>query len=128
MTPVTEDIDKLRLEIGDLDPDNQLYDNDQLRYFLDQEPNMLMAAANVCEALARRLAPQFDFKWKDQSFSRSQASKAYRELARDLRTRAMASAGGAPWSGGRSVARKEALAGEADRVQGSFARDQFSNR
>jgi hypothetical protein len=122
------DIDKLRLEIGDQDPSARLFEDDEAEYFLDSNGgNVLLAAAAACLALAARRAPQYDFKWKDQSFSRSQAAKAYRELAGELRARAAAQNTGVPWHGGGSQSRKDSLAGQADRVQPTFVRGQFTN-
>jgi hypothetical protein len=124
---ITEPRDILRLKIGDRDATDPLFGNDELDVFLaESNGNVLYAAAEACESLARRFARDFDFKWKDQSFSRSQMAKAYRDQAKDLRAQA-AAGGGAPWSGGTSQARKGELAGKADRVQPTFSRDQFTN-
>lgn len=90
---VTTDIDKLRVEIGDLnvDPDSDaLYQDDQLQYFLDTYGAILPAAAAACDALARRFASAYDFSEDGQSFSRSQQSKQYAQLAAELRRRATA--------------------------------------
>lgn len=81
--------DAVRLEIGDTDSDAPLYSDDELDYFLEQRGDaVLLAAADACEALARRFARRFDFKSDNQDFKRSQQSAAYRQLAKDLRDRA----------------------------------------
>jgi hypothetical protein len=87
MTPITADIDKLRLEIGDLASADQLYTDDQLTYFLDSYGSVLGAAAAACDALAARFARDFDFQWKDQKFSRSQMSRAFAQQAAAIRAR-----------------------------------------
>lgn len=86
---ITTDRDILRLEIGDTDPARPRFADDELQVFLDRHPgNVLAAAINCCHVLATRFAGDFDFKWKDQSFSRSQMSKAYAARAKELQERA----------------------------------------
>lgn len=87
--PVTTDLDKFRLEIGDTDSTAPLFNDDEAEYFLDRRAgNVLQAAADACEALARKFARQFDFSEDGQSFKRSQMAAAYRQMAKDLRSRA----------------------------------------
>ena len=122
---ITTDRDILRLEIGDTNPDRPLFADDELDVFLARYPGrVLVAAADACDSLAIRFARDFDFKWKDQSFSRSQMSARYAALAKDLRKRAAGNA--APFFGGGSQARKDALAQDPDRTQPAFRRGQFT--
>lgn len=86
---ITSSRDKLRLQIGDTDADSYLLTDDELDYFLSERAdNVLLAAADVCESLARRFARQFDFESDNQKFARSQMSKQYAAMAVDLRSRA----------------------------------------
>jgi hypothetical protein len=81
--------DEVRLLIGDTDADAPLFQDDELDWFLsERSDNSYLAAADACEAAARKFARAFDFTTDGQSFSRSQMSKAYRDLAKDLRLRA----------------------------------------
>lgn len=82
------DIDKLRIEIGGAALTDQLFTEDELSYFLDTHPSVLAAAAAACDVLATRFASDFDFKWKDQAFTRSQRSKMFAARATALRERA----------------------------------------
>lgn len=86
---ITSTRDKLRLQIGDTESDSYLFTDDELDYFLtERADNVLLAAADACESLARRFARRFDFESDNQSFKRSQMSKQYAALAADLRSRA----------------------------------------
>lgn len=94
MAPIATDIDKIRLEIGDTDPDRQLLTDDELQYFLDGNDTVLHAAAAACDSLSTRFARDYDVKWQGAGmaargeYSRSQMSKAYADRAKALRDRA----------------------------------------
>ncbi|HYI80007.1 MAG TPA: hypothetical protein VEW67_04030 [Thermoleophilaceae bacterium] len=82
-------ISKVRLEIGDTTEASALFTDDEVKAKLgDHGENVALAAAALCDILARRFAREFDFSTDGQSFSRSQKSKQYAQLARDLRGRA----------------------------------------
>lgn len=49
-------IDTLRTLINDVDPDNQVFTDDQLEDFLELEGNLYSAAAAACQALAAQYA------------------------------------------------------------------------
>lgn len=85
MTAITTDVAALRLELGNLASDQ--LDDDQLTYFLDTYGGVLPAAAAALDALATRFAFDFDFEWKDTSFSRSQVAKALERRAEAIRAR-----------------------------------------
>lgn len=86
---LTEPRDQFRLELGDTDPDAPLLTDEECDYFLGQRAdNVLLAAADACEALARRFARAYDFETDNQSFKRSQQSKQYAALAVSLKARA----------------------------------------
>lgn len=82
------DAGKVRLEIGDTDTTAAELLDEEIAYFLSTEGSVLGAAARACEALAAKYARQFDFQTDDQSFKRSQISKAYADKAKELRARA----------------------------------------
>jgi hypothetical protein len=89
--PITTDLDRFRLELGDTDADAALFNDDEASYFLDKHPtNVLLAVADACDALAARFAREFDFdSTKEKSFKRSQKADHYLAMAIRLRTRAL---------------------------------------
>lgn len=93
--PVTTDLEKFRLELGDNDALNRLFTDDEANYLLSARgANILLAVADGCEILARRYAREFDFTANgEKSFKRSQKSEAYLKMAQELRLRAGAGAG-----------------------------------
>lgn len=129
--PILTDLDKFRLELGDRDGADPLFNDDEAQYFIDKRPGrVLLAVADACDALATRFGREHDFEWQGSQnargkFSRSQMAKAYAEQAKTLRARDRKENPGAPWRGGKSHARKDALAGDPDRVQPAFQRGQF---
>ena len=85
---ITTTLDKVRLEIGDTDPNAWLLTDDELNYFLAEEgDHVLRAAWRACSALAIKFARAYDFETDGQKFSRSQQYKAYSELSESLRMR-----------------------------------------
>jgi len=86
---ITSTLDKLRLTIGDTDSTAPLFQDDELNYFLDtRSDNILLAAADACDAAAARFARAYDFSVDGQSFSRSSMVAAYRGMAAEFRNRA----------------------------------------
>lgn len=87
--PITTTLDQVRLQIGDTDADRALFNDDELEHLLSERAgNVLQTAADACDILATRFARDFDFKWKDGAFSRSQMAQMYAERAKSLRARA----------------------------------------
>lgn len=127
---ITDDRDILRLEIGDTNPASYLFADDELDVYLARYPGrVLAAAADCCDALARRFAADLDTSITSgvDTVRRQQTAArvaSYRELAADLRRRNAGTA--APFFGGNSLARKDDLASDTDRAQPAFRRGQFS--
>lgn len=85
---ITTAIDKVRLLIGDTDENAILFEDDEITWFLSERGNdVYLAAADACESAARKFARAFDFETDGQRFQRSQMSKMFRDLAKDLRGR-----------------------------------------
>lgn len=85
--PITTDIEKVRLTIGDTD--STLFTDDEIQYFLNLEGgNILKASAAACDAAATKFARAYDFATDGQSFKRSTMWKAFKDLAASLRARA----------------------------------------
>lgn len=87
---ITSTRDKVRLELGDTDPDAVLFYDEELDVWVNARgaASYLLAAADAADAAARKFARAYDFETDGQSFKRSQQSKAFRELAKELRSRA----------------------------------------
>jgi hypothetical protein len=86
MPTITNPRDRLRLQIGDTNVSQPLFSDDELDTFLAERDNVvLMAAADACAILATRFAGNYDFKWKDGTFNRSQMAEMYAERAKELR-------------------------------------------
>lgn len=84
------DLEKVRLEIGDTEVARELFSDAEITSKLNESSDVLVATASLCDILSRRFARDFDFAEDGQSFSRSQMSKAYAQLAKDLRQRSAA--------------------------------------
>jgi hypothetical protein len=88
--PITTDLGKFRLELGDTDENAPLLNDDEANYFLAKHPtNLLLAVADACDALAARFARQVDFSANEaKKFSLGQKHDHYLAMAERLRTRA----------------------------------------
>ncbi len=81
--------------------------------------------------MAESIAAEFaitaaDSKMGQLSFTYSKRAEWYEKLAAKLKAEASMSVGVSPWFGGRSKTDKEAQEEDDDRVEPSFARNQFS--
>lgn len=88
--PITTNLDKFRLELGDVDETDPLLNDDEANYFLAKyDPvNILSSVADACEALAARFARQMDFSEDGQSFRASQQYAQFKAQAAECRRRA----------------------------------------
>lgn len=85
----TTTLNRVRFELGDTDSNAALFADEEIEAKLaERGDDVLLAAADLCEILARKYARAYDFETDGQKFSRSQMSKQYLELARQLRARA----------------------------------------
>lgn len=86
--PITTDIEKLRLTIGDNDATAQLFTDDELQYFLDlNNDNILKAGADASDAAAAKFARSYNFETDGQRFDREALFTHYQKLASTLRAR-----------------------------------------
>jgi hypothetical protein len=82
-------LEQVRLEIGDLDPTNPLFTDDQIQYYIDNNgTNVLMAAADCCDALATRYASNIDFTTDTLAVKKFQRAEFMGKRAGILRDRA----------------------------------------
>jgi len=84
----TADLDRLRLEIGDTDPNRARFSDAELDDILVQETDVLPSAARAFEILANRTAGDFDFTADGTSFRKGSVSDRYAKMAKRLRARA----------------------------------------
>lgn len=92
--PIATDLDRFRILLGDRDSTAPIYNDVEAQWFIDQRPgNVMLAVADAADALAREYARRVDFAEDGQSVSMSQAYRAYRDLAKDLRQRATTGGG-----------------------------------
>jgi hypothetical protein len=118
-------LDRVRLEIGDLDASAPLFTDDEINAYLDDyQDNILATAAALCDALATRYAVKADTTIGSLSFKWSNVSDAFAKRAQALRLRAGTTA---PFAGGTSQADKDARAADPDRVQLRAGRGQFDH-
>ncbi|MDE2099058.1 MAG: hypothetical protein KGL39_17525 [Patescibacteria group bacterium] len=118
--------DQVRLEISDVDIDNQLMQDEEIAQMLTEEADMYGAAARCCEILSRRFAGKADIRLgRSLNIIYSEMAKGYAEQARRLRAKSMGR--NAPYVGGMSEAEKIANRQETDRTKSTFRKGQFSN-
>ena len=87
-TSLTTALAKVRREIGDTDSTAALFTDEEIDVYLDnRSDNVLLAAADLCDALATRFARAYDFSTDGQSFKRGQMSEFYAKRASELRAR-----------------------------------------
>ena len=80
---------QVRLQIGDTEQATALLQDEEIQVYLAaRSDSVLLASADICDALATRFARAYDFATDGQSFRRSQQAAAYRAMAQDLRARA----------------------------------------
>lgn len=81
----SSDLSLLRVKVGDVDEDRQLFDDAEMNVFLTEEDGVTLAAAAACDSLATRFARDYDFTADGASFKRSAVSAMYARRARVLR-------------------------------------------
>lgn len=91
--PLVSDQDAIRFEIGDTDEDDQLLQDEEIRYALKVEDTILAAAARCCEVIARKLSRDTDYRLGPAYVYASQRARAFMELAAELRRRAGSGSG-----------------------------------
>lgn len=116
--PASSDKDAVRFHVGDTNPSDPLVSDEEIAFALTQEPNVDLAAAYICEAIAAQLSRSVNRRVGDVSVNGSDLAKAYQNKANDLRSRANASA--LPSFGGRSISEKRNLDRDTNAVQPKF--------
>src|SRR5688500_9078920 len=84
--PATSDKDAVRFLVGDTDIGDQLASDEELAYALSRHPDVRLASALVCDAIAAKFSRMADARVGDVSESASQRAAAYQTRADLLRT------------------------------------------
>lgn len=85
---LTTPVGQVRFEIGDTNLDEQLFSDEEITFKLTENADSVLAtAAALCDILAIRFARDYDFKWKDGEFKRSQRADHFKDLGAALRAR-----------------------------------------
>lgn len=79
---------QVRLQIGDTSESEPLFTDAEIQLKLtENNDGVLATAADLCDILAVRFARDYDFKWKDGEFKRSQRADHFKDLGAQLRAR-----------------------------------------
>lgn len=122
---LTTDVGKVRLIIGDTNIADQLLQDAEIQFYLDQAgAELYPAAIAACYAIAAKFSRQADFTNLSLSLSASQRAAAFLELAKTLAAQVASGAvggGSSMYVGGLTKSGKEALDSDTDAVQPSFS-------
>ena len=125
-TDADADLMAVRLRIGDTSTGDQQLSDEEIDYLLSAYGGVIAASAEAADTLAAKFARQVDKKVGDLSVDAAQRAEAYRALSVRLR-RTMAVTLGQPYAGGISIARKDEVAEDSDRVTPAFSRGMFDD-
>lgn len=124
--PASVDLDRVRLEVGDTECATAYLSDAEIELYLEEEPNVLRAAARAAGAIAAKCARRIDFGQGSVRKSASQLREHYVELEAALDRRASL-AGVAPEALGITVAEKEAADQSTTAVQPTFKKGMHDN-
>lgn len=126
--PETSPKDYVRFLIGDTDREEPLLDDQEINVFLANYNNgVIMSAIRCCEAIAAKFSRRVNESVGRVKMDFSQAAKAYRDMAMDLRRR-LAIEDCKPYAGGISKTDKMANNQSADRVKPDFTKQMMDNQ
>lgn len=125
--PDTSPKDGVRFLIGDTDREEPLLDDMEIQSFLNMyNQGVLMSAMRCCETIAAKFSRRVNEAVGQVRMDFSQAAKAYRDMALDLRRR-IAVEDAAPYAGGISRQDKRNQEMNADRVKPDFTKQMMDN-
>ena len=125
-SPATIERDEVRLLVGDTDSNDPQLTDEEVAYFISEEGSVGGAALAAVRALIAKFARLVNKSVGDLSLGYGQRLANYEVLETRLLRRANLRLTG-PVATGLSVAAKEAVDADTDRVQPAFKRDQFSD-
>lgn len=125
--PTTSPKDYVRFLIGDTDREEPLLDDQEIYVFLNTyNQGVILSAVRCCETIAAKFSRRVNESVGQVRMDFSQAAKAYRDMALDLRRRG-AIEDMTPYAGGISRADKQAQEQNADRVKPDFTKQMMDN-
>jgi hypothetical protein len=125
--PNTSPKDYVRFLIGDTDREEPLISDQEIIVFLNNyNQGVIMSAIRCCETIAAKFSRRVNESVGQVKMDFSQAAKAYREMALDLRRRG-AIEDMKPYAGGISISDKLAQDSNTDRVKPDFTKQMMDN-
>lgn len=121
--PADSSLDAVRFLIGDTDSEEELIQDEEINYLLEEEAgDVIEAAVRACNTIAARFSRLADQTIGDYSAKYSQKAQNYRELALRIREEDTKSSvmKAVPFAGGISVSDKETTKEDSDRVKPAF--------
>ena len=112
--------DLCRFTLGDTDPRNQILQDAEIQWALNQYTGAAMnACIRLCEMVTAKFSRQADESVGSVSVSYSQRAKSFRSLRKDL-VRRLATEDMTPYCGGISVSDKKNVVMTGDRLPTDF--------
>ena len=123
--PENSDRDAVRLQIGDTDTTDQQLTDAEVAYYLAENGSVIGAALGAVRAIMAKYARLVNKAVGDLRLNYSDRLDSYKSLEQQLKSK-LASKHGMPVAGGISLARKQTVEEDTDRVAPAIERDQFS--
>jgi hypothetical protein len=117
--------DKVRWLVGDTDTNDQLVTDEEIAFALTEDSNVYTVAASVCESIAMKVGARLTVNANGSKIDADEQYKHWMDRASSLREKAVSS-GVASFAGGLSIAGKDAVEDDTDRVAPSFTRSLFA--
>lgn len=118
--------DRVRLEIGDTDPTNQMLQDEEINQAISVENNFWGASARCCEMIARVKLGHADIRLGRAMYvTYTKMADQYLRMAVALREKALGA--NIPYAGGVVLADKQTLQSDTSIVQPAFTREMQEN-
>lgn len=122
----TNEVDAIRLEVGDTDSQAWLLADEEIQFAIDNERNYWAAAARCAEMIGRLFMRKVDVRLgRTMQLSYSKTAEAYFKMASLLRGKAMGTV--VPYVGGMSVTDKVLQASDPNIVAPLFTKTMMEN-
>lgn len=130
VSPSDSEKDAVRFLLGDTDPDDELIQDEEINFLLDERQDRYHAAADAAEQIAGRFTREVNQSADGLSWSGSSLSQQFFELATKLRAqgRRARRSGFAPYAGGLSKHEREMDNADQDLYKGHFSSHMHDNQ